>query len=63
MLKFRGRTAFYPEDQIASSSEIWYPCTYLIMWRCSPENSSVETTNYIRNSRIRYGMGKDGVQV
>jgi len=26
MLKFRGRTAFYPEDQIESSSEI----------RCAP---------------------------
>ena len=63
MLKLRGRTAFYPEDQTANSSEIRLTCNYLLMWRCSPENSSFEIINCIRNSLIRYGIGIHGAQV
>ena len=63
MLKFRGKTAFYPEDQTASSSEIRLACTYLLMWHCSPENRSLEIINCIRNSLIKYGIGIHGAQV
>ena len=63
MLKFRGRTAFYPEDQIASSAEILCACTYQIMWPCSPENSNIGIINCMKNSLIRYGVGIGGVQV